>query len=466
MLIGFALAQALPLLFSPLLTRLFSPEAFGLQTLFVSATSVLVVLATLRLDLATVLAHDRREAKDIVSLALIQAVAVTLILAAVAAAFAPALAAAMGQPLRVGWIWAIAPMVLMLGLIQICTGLMTWLKRFGPVSQMQVLNQATYVAVAIGLGVWGSSVQGLVVAKLAGQTLAALGLVFLLRALFAEVRAPPRDRWPQLWARSKPFLFFNTPYSLVGVLGREVPVFAFSAVAATAAAGFYGLARTLLWAPATLLAASLSQVFYREAAEHRGTARLEQLTFSLLGVTMAASAPAIALVMVWGDVGFSLVFGDDWITAGRYAMVLALPGWLAIQTAWPERLYESVGKQGVSFAIQVTFDAVSALAVFGAMLTGSSPWTAVIVFAAINSVFHLCYLVGMIRVAGFRVARLVHTLGMGLVVLGTSAAALAAFRLAELPGLTGFLSATAVAIVAACVLAFRGYRSFHAVGTE
>lgn len=466
MLIGFALAQALPLLASPLLTRLFSPEAFGLQTLFVSSTSVLLAVATLRLDLATVLADDRPEAMNIVSLALVQALAVSLIIVAAAGVFGPVLAAAMGQPQRTGWVWAIAPMVLVLALVQISSGLMTWLKRFGPVSQAQVLNQASYLAVAIGLGLWGSPLEGLVVAKLVGQMVAAGALVFLLRGLIAEIRLPARSDWRRLWARCKPFLYFNTPYSLVGILGREVPIFAFSAVAATAAAGFYGLARTLLWAPATLLAASLSQVFYREAAEHRGTARLQRLTFGLLKVTMAATAPAFALIMVWGDIGFTLAFGDNWATAGRYAMVLAFPAWLAIQTAWPERLFESVGRQGVSFTIQITFDTISALAVFGAVLAGSSPWIVVILFAAINSIFHLTYLTGMVRVAGFPLSSLASALGTGLLVLGVSSVALAAFRFAALPVLTGFLGAAALAAIAASALAYRGYRSSYALVAE
>lgn len=466
MLIGFALAQALPLLASPLLTRLFSPEAFGLQTLFVSSTSVLLVLATMRLDLATVLADDRREAMDIFSLGLLQAFGLTIIVAMATGLLGSDIIASLGQPRHFGWIWAGAPMVLALALVQMSSGLMTWLKWFGPVSWAQILNQCSYLAIAVALGLCGAPVEGLVAAKLIGQGAAAALLMLFLRGQLSDVRLPPPERRQGLWTRCKPFLLFNTSYSLVGVVGREVPVFAFSAVAATTAAGFYGLARTLLWAPATLLAASLSQVFYREAAEHRGTWRLQYLTFGMLRMTMTATAPAFALVMVWGDLGFSIAFGADWVTAGRYAMVLALPGWLAMQTAWPERLFESVGRQGVSFAIQISFDAISALAIFGTMLAGYSPWSAVILFATINSTFHFAYLTGMIRVAGFPFASLASALGAGLLVLAACAGALALIRSAMPATLAGLLTAGGLALVAAATLAYYGYRSFHALAAD
>ena len=85
MLVGFALAQALPLLASPLLARLFSPEAFGLQALFLSVSSVVLVLATLRLDLAEVLAASRREALDILSLGGLQTLGIALLTVVTAA---------------------------------------------------------------------------------------------------------------------------------------------------------------------------------------------------------------------------------------------------------------------------------------------------------------------------------------------------------------------------------------------
>lgn len=463
MLLGFAMAQALPLLASPLLARLFSPEAFGLQTLFVSWATVLGVLGTLRLDLAVVLAETRREALQIVSLAALQAAAIVSIIMAVAALLGSRIASAVGHTELVGWIWGLAPMVVALAIVQTAGGFLTWSKTFGPTSQAQVLNQAVYLVTAISLGFAFAPIEGLVAAKVIGNIAAAGLLLLAIRGTLPELQLPSRADFPALWRRCRPFLMFNTPYSLIGAVGREVPIFAFSAVGATATAGFYGLARTLLGAPATLLAASLSQVFYREAAEHRGTARLQDLTVGLLNATLRATAPTFAFVMVWGDVGFTLLFGPVWETAGQYAMILAVAAWLGIQTAWPERLYESVGRQGVSFAIQIGFDITTALTVFGTVFAGLPHILAVALFAGINSLFHLGYLTGMFWVAGFSFRRLGLALSGAVLVLAAAIAAMLVIRWLPLPPLWGLLTGGSIAAGSSGLLGLFGYLSIRDV---
>lgn len=449
MLFGFAMAQAIPLLASPLLTRLYAPDAFGLQTLFTSWAAALAVIATLRLDLATVLAEDEAEAAELVGFVFLQVTILMAVLILLAALFAPLLARMSGHPGQVGWVWGLLPMAVAVAFFQMSSGLLAWAKRFGRVSQAQVLNQLSYLAVAVGIGLTASSVQGLAIAKLAGQLVAAAALLLVLRSLKLPISLPRFSRLPHLWRRFHPFVLFNTPYSLIGVVGREVPVFAFSVISATASAGFYGLARTMLGAPAMLLAASLSQVFYREAAEHQGTEHLKTLTAMLLGVSTRASAPLFALIAVWGDVIFSMVFGADWANAGLYAMILSFAAWLGIQTSWPERLFEVAGRQGVSFAIQLSFDCLGALAVTATILSEAPNVAVVVVFAIINSLFHTGYLIGMFAVSGFSLAALARIMVAGVGLFLLSCAAFLGLRMLPAPPLAmAVLSALLASFVA------------------
>ena len=83
MLSGTAAAQAIPLALSPVLTRLYSPEAIGLQTLFMGWTAALGVAATCRYDLAVVLPDSDDEADSIAAMVRAIATAVLLVLAVV-----------------------------------------------------------------------------------------------------------------------------------------------------------------------------------------------------------------------------------------------------------------------------------------------------------------------------------------------------------------------------------------------
>ena len=66
---GTAAAQALPVVFSPLLTRLYSPEHFGLFALFVAFSSIFAVLSTGRYELAIILPEKHKKAMNLLSLA-------------------------------------------------------------------------------------------------------------------------------------------------------------------------------------------------------------------------------------------------------------------------------------------------------------------------------------------------------------------------------------------------------------
>ena len=67
---GGALAQLLPLLLGPFITRLFTPEAFGLYTQFATVAAALAVAASLRYEQALPLARTEDEARALLALAL------------------------------------------------------------------------------------------------------------------------------------------------------------------------------------------------------------------------------------------------------------------------------------------------------------------------------------------------------------------------------------------------------------
>lgn len=58
---GTIIAQVIPILLSPILTRLYSPSEFGMLAVFLSITSILAVFANLRLDVAIMSASDQEK---------------------------------------------------------------------------------------------------------------------------------------------------------------------------------------------------------------------------------------------------------------------------------------------------------------------------------------------------------------------------------------------------------------------
>ena len=77
---GTTFAQAVTILASPLLTRLYGPEAFGFLALFTSITSIIGVIACMRYEMAIMLPKTDEEAANLLGLCLL-CVAVVSVLA-------------------------------------------------------------------------------------------------------------------------------------------------------------------------------------------------------------------------------------------------------------------------------------------------------------------------------------------------------------------------------------------------
>ena len=66
--LGTALAQGITVIFTPLVTRLYGPEAFGLLGTFTALVAVLGPIASLSFPIAIVLPEKKSDAKGIVQL--------------------------------------------------------------------------------------------------------------------------------------------------------------------------------------------------------------------------------------------------------------------------------------------------------------------------------------------------------------------------------------------------------------
>jgi O-antigen/teichoic acid export membrane protein len=457
---GTAMAQAIPLLLAPLLTRLYSPADYGLFVLFVAVAGVLVVVATLRYELAIVVAASEAEAAQVARLALVLLGGSAALIAIAGSLFGGPLAALAGRPGEAGWVLALAPMVALLGAFQVASYAATRSRDFGRLARGLVVQQAVFGAAAVALGALARWPAGLIAARIGGV---AAGVAVLWPR--GGVATGPRPRLGEVASRYRQFALYNCPYSLVGTLGRELFLLAVMAAGQAAAAGHFGLARSVVYAPVTFLSASLSQVFYREAASTLGTPAFGDTVLRLTRSIARLAAPPFAAVPLLAPGAFAWVFGEPWREAGHFAALLAPVGFLFLFSSWPERVFEVAGRQRVSFAIQLGFDLAAAIVLFLLVRAGYGPLPMLVAFVAIGCAYHLSYLAAAARVAalapgGFlRVAAETAALGA----CGALAAALARSLAADVRIALGLFAVALVAYYGALLPALR--RDLAGAGT-
>jgi O-antigen/teichoic acid export membrane protein len=311
LLAGGALAQALPLLLGPWLTRLYTPAEFGVYHLFAAVAAMLAAVACGRYEFALPLATDEAEADALHSLALWLLIASTGISALTGAVWA--------WTVHAWWPLWLPLAVAALGAVSLATLAATRAQRFRTLAAARVVQHGGG-ALAQGLaGVAQVGVVGLIAAPL----LAVIAAVALLRLRLAGWWRVPRERLAVAARRHRDFPLLNTPHAFAGTLLETLALALVASSQGVAAAGFWGLVMRYLKAPATLVGSAVSQALYPRLAA-QGLASGRRDVRRVMAALAALAAPLVLLLWAFAPWAFEWAFGLAWRDAGELARALAL----------------------------------------------------------------------------------------------------------------------------------------------
>jgi O-antigen/teichoic acid export membrane protein len=319
---GGAVAQALPLLLGPLLSRLYTPQQFGQYNLFAAVSANIAVVACARYEFALPLLGDALEAAALRALCLRVLAVVTLASATGAA----------------GWFWwssngwtAWLPVaVAVLGWLSLATLWATRAQAYRALAVARVVQYGGASLAQAGAALLGAGVQGLIVAPIAAAAAAAA----LLRLPLEDEAAVEPGRWRDLARRFRDFPLLNTPHAFMGALQDTAAIALLFAWQGQAAAGFWGLSLRYLKAPATLVGGAVSQALYPRLAAHgaagdahaplRVTREGRAAVRRVMAGLAAIAAPLVLLLWAVGPWAFEWLFGAQWRGAGDLARALGL----------------------------------------------------------------------------------------------------------------------------------------------
>jgi O-antigen/teichoic acid export membrane protein len=325
---GTLAAQVATVAALPILSRIFSPASFGEYAIYISATTLLVVLATLRYEMAIVLPRSEREAAAIKKLGNLLVILSCGAITAVTISFV-----LVSHSLEQNWRWLvilIGPGTLLLGLNAMLSYWVMRTDRFAALSAAR-LTQALVTAFAqivIGL-VGGNLATGLIAGLLIGQ-FAALMVMSLVDSSRAYRRDPRGVRgWSYLLRKHWRLPAMTTPQSILDSLQMNginfaIGYFSFSAL------GQYSQAWRLVSFPVGLIGSTLGQVYYPELTN---TSRhdLPRIVRRTIGKTLVVGIVPFALIFALSPTVIPWLLGDQWALSGKYAQ--ALTPWLYLTLA-------------------------------------------------------------------------------------------------------------------------------------
>jgi O-antigen/teichoic acid export membrane protein len=354
---GTVVAQAIPLVGTLIMARLYAPAHFGTFAAWLAIVTVLAVALTGRFEssLAVVDDGEARETAFFVTLATVGLFGMAaMLIVAVLAAVAPAL---LGMPPLL--MATLVPAAIAYALSQswesyaAAEGSYRWL------SILRIVQAALVLAIQVGTGIVHPSAEALACAFTLG-----VGLTLLVSSRVFPASLPPAGtRWAKLrafWREQHSFPMFALPADTINTFSAQLPILIVASRFGADYAGYLAMTIRLLGAPVTLLGRSVLDVFKRYAsASFRAKGHCREEYLQTLR-TLALGALAFCIGMLWlGKTAFVLLLGSKWSMAGEMAIWL-LPLFSLRFVASPlSYTFYIVGKQHFDLAWQVVLLAMT-----------------------------------------------------------------------------------------------------------
>lgn len=374
-------AQLVAILASPLLTRCYTPEDFGVLAVFVAFLGIFSVVSSLRYELAIPLARTSAEALNILALAVVINIGCSCLIGLLLVTLHGQIIRLLEVPLLAPYLWLLPIGVIFIGIYRALTFWTVREKAFSAIARTKLTQSFLGLGTQLGIGIAYGGPLGLIVGQIISQS---AGMIALGRNLFRRFDLVKRSikmrRMTVCITRHARFPKFDLAAAAIDTTAANLPQLLLAALFLPSVAGYYLLAWRVVSMPMAFLGQAVGQSLYghaREAARNGGLYRL----VSRIAITLALLIllPLIG-IFTWGEQLFTFIFGANWSEAGRYAAWLILGS--AVQFIYsPLSLMLMVtNSQHINLAIQI----FQLLAKSGALLFGflhADPYGAIIALA-------------------------------------------------------------------------------------
>ena len=319
---GTAIGQLIMVVATPILTRLYTPEEFGILASFSAVLGMLSGAAALRYELAIPLPEKECDAVALVILALAVALALSFIVSLLIWGTGSSFLEWAGLTSLFPYMW-----FLPVGMFFACTYQIFnyWAIRqraYGAIGKTR-LSQATGNVLTQGVaGIVGWGPIGLVLGNLVGRM---LGIVTLARGFRKAVSQREGIDIFAVAQRYIRFPMYSSVATTLNIAGAQLPVLLITIYFGTEAAGWLLLSQRIMGVPMSLIGHSAGQVFTGEAAtlSRVDPAGFYQLFLRVSRHLFMLGCPVLLLIGLVAPLFFGKLLGPGWEMSGSITLVLS-----------------------------------------------------------------------------------------------------------------------------------------------
>lgn len=322
---GTTIAQAIPIAISPILTRIYTPEDFGVFALYMAVASIISVVSTGRYEMAIMLPKKDSDAINIVALSILISFFISFISLVIVFVFSSQITNLLNNPEILNWLYFIPITVLLTGIYQSFNYWSNRKKHYKRLAISRVVQSGSTASANLGMGFAGVGSSGLIVGQVLGQS---ISTTILGKLIWNEDKNKLNEiKNLKIFAMARRYIKFpkyDILASMSNISAHQITHILFNSIFNSTIAGYFYLTQKILGLPITFVASAISDVFRQSATkEYQEFGNAKKIYISTFKKLFILSFFPSLILYFYAVELFVFVFGEHWAIAGEYAKILA-----------------------------------------------------------------------------------------------------------------------------------------------
>ncbi len=320
---GTTIAQAIPIAISPILTRIYTPEDFGLFALFLAITNIIGSVANGRYELAIMLPEKDEDAINTAALGFIISSILSILILISVILFNEFFVNLIGNEEIGFWLYFVPITVFLLGLWNVLNYYNNRKKNYKDLRNAHIIRSIVLASTHLIIGFMKSGVTGLISGEIFSKLSANSRLLKNILTDKLLISKITKRKMINMAKRYKNFPMISLPSSFTTELYSNLFSVLLSSLYNVALLGHYYMAQRVLGLPSALLGVSIGQVFFQSAVKEKEKTGQARIIFksTVKKLFLIALPFFVALFFIVEDL-FAFVFGENWRVAGTYSQIL------------------------------------------------------------------------------------------------------------------------------------------------
>lgn len=389
---GSGLAQLLALLVSPILTRLYGVEDFGTAALFISISSILVVLSSARYEMAIIQARYHFEALSLTIATMLMSIFFFLLLYLIYYLLEDYVQQEdMGRKLGDS-VLLIPIYVLALSFANILTNYFNRLGLFRFISLNQILNSITQSFAKIFINLAAFFLNGLIVGAIAGSL---VSVCYFLKISLTTIKSKRSfligfKSIRKYLRKHQNFPKFTLFSDLFSALSQQAPFFLTAYLFSVEDLGFMALAISMVGLPLRIIGTSISRVFKKYSTDkYNAEGHCSSFVKKNIKKFLIYLTPAFFGLIMLAPLSFKIIFGEQWYVSGEIVQVLAPMFMLQFIARIVNFMYPLTGRHKNMLWIQIAACLCSVLTYFIGSFIFDQFFIAIAFYSSLMSIIYL-----------------------------------------------------------------------------